>query len=395
MADQSKSSEGNQPQNEDMLPVDPPPIATRLLATMLILIFVVAFIVSVFVPIPETVRTSFALVSSNGSDPVESRIFGVLDEITINEGQEVEEGELLFKVRSDEIRNWRVQLETAREDHQALEDRIPKAEESFNKQQEILQGMLSNAAQELEYNQRHLENRKNLLQRMTELASDGIISEVELENYQLSEEWSEKNVQVARKTREQTALEIQRLETDRARARTLEQAELRKLEDRIESLRDQLSDCDDVHLSVFAPSDAIVLHVPNRRAGSVVNAGEVLCQLADIDGDVVARLYLEDDSLPKLESGLSVRFFFDAFPYQRYGTVTGTIEWISPSTVETENEPRFLARASMDASSVSVDGKTRTLKPGMIGEARIHVGSRTLLEFAFEPIKQLRENMKQ
>mgnify|MGYP003694436815 CR=1 FL=1 len=32
--------------------------------------------------------------------------------------------------------------------------------------------------------------------------------------------------------------------------------------------------------------------------------------------------------------------------------------------------------------------------PGMKGEARIRVGSRTLIEYAFEPIRQLREEFE-
>ena len=34
------------------------------------------------------------------------------------------------------------------------------------------------------------------------------------------------------------------------------------------------------------------------------------------------------------------------------------------------------------------------MRVGMRGEARIVVGSRALIEYAFEPVRQLRENMR-
>jgi hemolysin D len=86
-----------------------------------------------------------------------------------------------------------------------------------------------------------------------------------------------------------------------------------------------------------------------------------------------------------------VRFFFEAFPYQRYGAISGTLDWISPSAVTVTGGQHFVAIASID-----LNGNRRhlALKPGMKGDARIRVGSRTLIEYAFEPLRQLREGVR-
>ena len=86
--------------------------------------------------------------------------------------------------------------------------------------------------------------------------------------------------------------------------------------------------------------------------------------------------------------------FFDAFPYQRYGTVTGALDWVSPAAVGTPEGPQFIALVSLNQNQIEVSGEQRPLRVGMKGEARIVVGSRLLIEYAFEPIRQLRENMK-
>lgn len=55
---------------------------------------------------------------------------------------------------------------------------------------------------------------------------------------------------------------------------------------------------------------------------------------------------------------------------------------------------QFTAAASLDRKFIRVKNEERPLRVGMQGEARIAVGSRTLIEHAFEPIRQLRENLQ-
>jgi HlyD family secretion protein len=90
-----------------------------------------------------------------------------------------------------------------------------------------------------------------------------------------------------------------------------------------------------------------------------------------------------------------VRFFFDAFPYQRYGAVSAKLDWISPSAVTSPEGPHFVALASLDQTDTAPRKHPLPLRVGMGGQARIVVGERTLIEYAFEPIRQLHENMRE
>jgi multidrug efflux pump subunit AcrA (membrane-fusion protein) len=107
-----------------------------------------------------------------------------------------------------------------------------------------------------------------------------------------------------------------------------------------------------------------------------------------------ARLLLNEKGMPSLTIGDKVRFFAEAFPYQRYGTVTGRLEWLSPSAVESAQGDQFVAFASLDRDSYTFNGVSRPVQPGMKGEAHIIIGTRTLLEYAFEPLRQLREDTR-
>ena len=107
-------------------------------------------------------------------------------------------------------------------------------------------------------------------------------------------------------------------------------------------------------------------------------------------------MMLNEAGLPRLAVAQRVRYFFEAFPYQRYGTITGKVDLISPSAVTTTEGSRFVALGSLDSYEISSQtGQALPLRVGMKGDAHIIVGSRTLIEYAFEPIRRLRESIKQ
>src|SRR5438552_10531530 len=133
-----------------------------------------------------------------------------------------------------------------------------------------------------------------------------------------------------------------------------------------------------------------------RNLRTFAQQGQLLRQLAPKDAKPRARITLNETGLSKLIAAQRIRYFFEAFPYQRYGTVTGKLDWVSPSAVTTPDGAHFVALGSLDRYEVSPrTGEALPLRVGMQGEARIVVGGRTLIEYAFEPIRQLRESIRQ
>src|SRR5207245_9662351 len=114
-------------------------------------------------------------------------------------------------------------------------------------------------------------------------------------------------------------------------------------------------------------------------------------QLGRTGARPVARCTLHVVGLAKFKSDQLVRFFFHAYPYQRYGGLSGKLDLVSPSAVAGATGQYFTALASLDEAA---NRHHLSLRPGMKGEARIRVGRRTLVEYAFEPIHQLREGMR-
>src|SRR5262249_1299568 len=71
----------------------------------------------------------------------------------------------------------------------------------------------------------------------------------------------------------------------------------------------------------------------------------------------------------------------------------GTVRWVSPASVETPEGQQFRVLADIDANGIFVDGKRRQFLAGMSGRADVVVGHRTLASYAFDPVRQLKENM--
>src|SRR5262245_58435369 len=376
---------------DQMLRSEPPPYIIRCAAWLLIGIFVVLFLVSVLVHLPETVRCSFVLVPQKGADPIQSPLLALVQAVKVTEGQEVPAGAEMLVFRSDEIRAWQTQLRTAEEDLRSLQTRSAKRVEDDRAQVAIKKQEIQSAQRDVVFREKHLSTARDVLDRNQKLADEKLVSQIEMLEFQLAVAESEKDLNVAQRRVEQLALQEQELGTERARQRADEQSEVEKLKVRIEALKRQSENCAGEMMSIRAPYHAAVISLAHRNPGGVVQHGGELCQLARAEGEPRVRLLLQEASVPKLAPGQKVRLFFEAFPYQRYGTINGKLEWISPAAVRSHQRQRFSGRGSLDQTGVQACGQERTLHVGMEGEARHVVGSRTLIEYAFEPLRQLRE----
>ncbi len=366
----------------DMLPEDPPPRIVRFIAWWLLGLFVLGLLGAILFPLPETVHAPFVLVAKEGADPIQSPRLATINHVAVKEGDVVPRGGELFVLESDEIRGLAEDLKTR-------EITLAKLDETYKAEAEIKDAQVSQAESELRFREKGANSNRDLLARLEKLSKSGGFSQVELIRLRLDAAGAEKDLLVAQRTLEQVRLERQQMESEHVRKRAEEDAELRKLKVRLAGLKSDQENTQHNYFTIRAPFDAVVVSLAQRTAGGVVQSGQELCQLARSDVKPEARLSLSESSLAQLVTGQTVRYFFEAFPYQRYGMVTGKLEWVSPSAVAGSDGGHFVALSSLEGNK-----KGLALKPGMRGEARVVVGRRTLIEYAFEPIKQLKEGVR-
>jgi hemolysin D len=380
----------------EMLPQEPPPWIIRSTAWLLLGAFLFALLIAIVMRLPETVRCPFVLVPATGTDPIQSPVRAIISHVGVDEGQPVKAGEELFVLRSEEIRGLDTQFRTLTEDLRSKEESLARNESAYAAQLGIKNAEIEQAKSEVKFRENHASTSRELVTRMEKLAKLGGESEIDLVKLKLDLAGSEKDLSVAQRTVQQVTLDRERMETEHARQRAEQQSEIEKLKMRIGALKADLENANQNLLTVRSPYEGVIISMDQRTTGSVVQQGQVLCQLARKDAKPRARMTLNEAGLPKLAVAQRVRYFFQAFPYQRYGAVAGKLDWISPSAVTSTDGSHFIALASLDRSEISGRaGQRLPLRVGMKGEAHVIVGGRTMIEYAFEPIRQLRESMRQ
>jgi multidrug resistance efflux pump len=380
----------------EMSPQEPPPWVIRTAAWVLVGAFLFALLIAIVMRLPESVHCPFVLIPATGADPIQAPRQATISRVEVEEGQPVKAGEELFVLRSDEIRGWDTQFRTLNEDLRAKEESLKQYETAYIAQLEIKKAEIEQAKSEVQFRENHAKTSRELVTRMEKLARQGGESEIDLIKLKLDLAGSQKDLSVAQRTLQQGTLDRERMETEHARQRGEQRSEIEKLKMRTGALQTDLESTHQNLLMVRSPYEGVVISMDQRTVGSFVQQGQVLCQLAREGAKPRARMTLTEAGLPKLAVAQRIRYFFEAFPYQRYGAVTGKLDWISPSTVTTTDGSRFVALGSLDRYEISPRaGQVLPLRVGMRGQAHIIVGGRTLIEYAFEPIRQLRESMKQ
>jgi len=380
----------------EMSPQEPPPWIVRTTAWILVGAFLFALLIAIVMRLPETVHCPFILIPATGADPIQSPRQAIISRVAVEEGQPVKAGEDLFVLRSDEIRGWDTQFRTLTEDLHGKEESLARYNTAYASQLEIKKAEIEQAKSEVKFRENHATTSRDLVTRMEKLAQKGGISEVDLIKLKLDLAGSEKDFSVAQRTLQQVKLDRERMETEHARQRGEQQSEIEKLKMRLGALKTDLENTQQNLLTLRSPYEGVIISMDQRTVGSFVQQGQVLCQLARKESKPRARMTLNEAGLPKLAIAQRVRYFFEAFPYQRYGAVTGKLDWISPSAVTSAEGSHFVALGSLDRYEISPRaGQVLPVRVGVRADAHIIVRGRTLIESAFEPIRQLRESMKQ
>ena len=359
-----------------MLPTEPPPRIARAIAWLLIAMFFTALAAAIFVHVPETVRCR--LCSRRVMARIRSRrpTQAVVDEVRVLEGAEVPRARSFsFCARTKFASATRSSRRSVRSCARRKQAAI-KLEAAYAAQIEHQERARSRRSSARSSFARTTPRRAGIWSggwRSCERAAAS--PQIELTKHQLELAESEKDLNVSEETARPDSLD-RRMETERARQRNEEATEVQGSSSCGSTPRNAIWSAAAICSRSAHPTTRSFSRSPSATLAASCNAGQELCQLARVDAIPHARLSLRERGLPRLAVGQRVRLFFDAFPYQRYGTIKGTLEWISPAAVTSPEGQMFVARGRRSIEHSFVVGEQRPLRVGMKGEARIVVGSR-------------------
>ncbi|MEA5626255.1 HlyD family efflux transporter periplasmic adaptor subunit [Nostoc sp. UHCC 0251] len=138
-----------------------------------------------------------------------------------------------------------------------------------------------------------------------------------------------------------------------------------------------------------------VFHLPIQRAGSVVQPGTMVAEIAPQDSPLIVRAQMATTESGSLQTGLPVKLKFDAYPFQDYGVLEGKLLEISPTTIEVETPNGKVAAYDLEIAlkenCISSANKCIALHPGDTATAEVIVRQRRIIDFLLDPFKQLQQ----
>ncbi len=152
-------------------------------------------------------------------------------------------------------------------------------------------------------------------------------------------------------------------------------------------------------LQLRAPQAGIVKDLTTHTIGTVVGPGTVLMSLVPLHEPLRAEVMLKNEDAGFVNLGQRVKVKFAAYPFQKYGMIDGEIDHIGPDAAD----PQVGGKDALDPSQVmtrypvwvrlsrqvlELDGKTLVLTPGMQLVADIHQGERSVLEYLLSPVQR-------
>jgi membrane fusion protein len=387
----SAAPQGDGEPASDLFPTRLPISVAMGLGLFLVTVVAAVLAASIFVSVPDTIRCQFVLVPEAGAEPVRAPREGALAAILVAETAEVRKGQELFVIRSQELRAWTSELRTLEQDLVAVGRRRALLEEDQRSAVEIQAARIQQFDMDLTFEQEYLRTVRDFLRRYELLDRDGLVPIVDLKTQQLEASKGERDVAVAAKSRDMAALELTRLRTEHRKQAGELDLEQAKVEVRMATLGKLLDGAREDVVRVTAPYDGTVISLQKRNPGDAVSAGQELCRIARSDSALIAEIAPPEGGISRLRAGQRVQLFYQAYPYERFGTGRATVRWISPASVASSGGEAFLVHAGLDAQTLGAAGDGRMLRAGMRGEARVLAGRRTVIEFVFEPLRRLRE----
>ena len=408
-------SAGPGPSDAPFLETDPPPWAARGLSTLLIVLFIALAIAAVVVRVPETVAGPFVLVPERGADPIRSPREGIISEVRVTEGQSVARGATLFAIRSEPVGDRRAEMRALEVQRTGAEGQLANARAEYESQRQAdsmearrLDAKLASLDRLAALKRKQLAIATEMAEQSKSGAQRGAVggweaARVALEADQLAGE-VEETAQEQEETRAARAKLRQDVATRDVRYRELVRSlreETAVAEARLAGMRQQLTGEPGSDLVVAAPCAGTMLRLTVSTVGAVVQPGDALGEIACAGERLYVEMTLGQRDVARVRAGQGAKLLYDAFPYQRYGVRFGHVRWVGPATSGRASATAaggdaagggFRALIEAGDSAIVVRGEPRPLLVGMRGRARVVTGRRTLISYAFEPIRALRES---
>lgn len=380
--------------------------ATRLLVVVLVLVMIVA---GVWVATAEYARTQTVrglLVTSNPSVKIYAQRGGRVQKFALNEGQQVDAGQVLAIIDTDVVTergastatsfagsvDARLQLASRQSEISQMSAATERMRllgqiASLNRQ---IDGLRNQIALQREI----VTSNRMMFERVNEVVGRGFISQFDYERRRQNLLTSEQEMSNLQGQIERLEAERAMSEADLPRLKMVMQRELSDIDRSVAELAVERTRYEsDRSYVIRAPFTGRVTAIETAQ-GRYATGQTPLFVLMPIGSQLRARLYAPTAAIGMVETGQETTLLLDAFPYQRFGSARGEIAVVSRTILDPRDadvpfqidEPVYQLDVTLEKQSMQAFGKDVPLQPGMTLTANIVLERQTFLDWLLKPL---------
>lgn len=388
-------------------------VSTRLMTGVLtgVVAAIIAFLILGTYTRKETVPGY--LMPVDGLVEVHSSGVGTVTEVVVARGDKVKAGDTLLRVNTGRVLNSGQSLgltvvELLQQQRRQLQERIERQESRTEKRRNHLERRISSHTEQLaqlktqrQLQQEQISMLESRLGALQALRDDELIS---LEDYQSRYQAFLDARQEHERLHQAVLAERSRLEDVRYELSELDT----EAHDELSALEAQISELDqrivrqesDTGFVVRAPADGRIASI-QASVGNQIQPQRPALSILPENHQLKAQLLVPSQAIGFMESGMTARLRYHAFPHERFGLHDSEITEISETVLTPEDVdapvrvevPVYQVSATLSGQTVRAYGNDMPLQSGMTLEADIQLDSRPLYQWLLKPLYSLKGSL--
>ena len=345
-----------------------------------------------------------------GAARVSSPDAGRVTELLVKEGDEVRSGDPMARISLDrtlgrggsaseavtaEMQARRVILE--KEQSQWRELGAQQIEQTRRRVKD-LQNEMEQVEREMKLQETRVKSTREQADRFKALAGEKFVSDVASKQKQDEVTDQEIKLQSLRRQRAQVERDLASARMEEPAISLRSRAQVEQVSRQISELQEGMAQAEARRETVIrAPMAGVVTNVAVNRGQSIA-ADAPLATVLPKGSGLHVELLVPTRAIGFIKPGQEVVLRYEAFPYERFGQYRGKVtdigrnvwtqgERIGPLAAR---EPVYRVDVVLERQNVSALGQDYGLRPGMLVNADLLLERRTLLEWVFEPVLQLK-----
>ncbi|MDP2832604.1 MAG: HlyD family type I secretion periplasmic adaptor subunit [Pseudomonadota bacterium] len=343
-------------------------------------------------------RATGQVIVSSRNQVIQTPDGGVLESMLVREGDKVKRGQVLF--RFDQTRAGAGHQESLAK-AAALRAAVARLQAEVFGGEPRFKGL--SGFPELQANQRALFNRRQaaIQEEVAALERSLALVKSELDmNLPLQKSGDVSRAEILKLQRQ--VADVQGQITNRRNKYFQDaQADLAKAQEELESVEQVLTQRREqlAYTEVRAPMDGVVRNVRLTTQGGVAKPGDEILQIVPMEDDLIVEAKVRPADIAFIKPGLPATVKFDAYDYSIYGSLRGTVSYISADTLNEETRagdmPYYRVQVKTQDRNLSSRKNERIdIQPGMTATVEIKTGRQTVLRYLTKPItKTLDESL--